>query len=342
MTFQNNAIFWIDTEKIKPNPYQPRREFDEHKLNELAESIRQYGVLQPLTVTRTEIQRPDGGLITEYELIAGERRLRASRIAQVKAVPAIIREGAEDERVKLEIAIIENLQREDLNPVDRARAFKKLVDEFNFTHNEVGKKVGKSRVYVSNTIRLLNLTESMQQALAERRITEGHTRPLLMLVDRPEQQETLFREILLKKMGVRDAELIARKIAYDRARKYEPTARPDIVRMEEVVSESLGTRVQVKKMAVGGRIMIDFVTDGDLKNLMETLKYVKISYANKEAQNKFNNGLPESNGAISYPTFDLEDSGEDGELVDDEIGLMDDEIEDDQDDEMYSISNFSI
>ena len=338
MSFQNNAIFWIETGKIKPNPYQPRREFDEDKLNELAESIRQYGVLQPLTVTRTEIQTHDGGLTTEYELIAGERRLRASRIAHVQTVPVIIREGSEDELVKLEIAIIENLQREDLNPIDRARAFKKLSDEFDFTHRQIGKKVGKSRVYVSNTIRLLNLTDPMQEALAKRHITEGHTRPLLMLVDRPEQQETLFKEILLKKMGVRDAELIARKIAYDKARKYEPAARPDIIRMEEAASESLGTRVQVKKMQVGGRIMIDFVTEKDLSNIMATLKSTSTADENiqmvgvNESKDSVGEGDGENNFA-SYPFSNTDESDQSN---------FEKSKDDSREDGLYSINNFSI
>ena len=128
-----NAIFWIEIEKIKPNPFQPRKEFDEYKLRDLADSIKQYGILQPLVVTRREIEKAEGGLAVEYELIAGERRLRASKIAGLTQVPVLIRigeEGKEEEdRMKLELAIIENLQREDLNPVDRAKAFQRLADD---------------------------------------------------------------------------------------------------------------------------------------------------------------------------------------------------------------------
>ena len=120
--FTGDAIFWIETEKIKPNPYQPRREFDQGALRDLSESIRMYGVLQPLVVTRSEVEKKDGGLAVEYELISGERRLRASKIAGLAQVPVIIRSGTDSARMKLELAIIENLQREDLNPVDRARA----------------------------------------------------------------------------------------------------------------------------------------------------------------------------------------------------------------------------
>src|SRR3989338_7382916 len=214
----SNSIFWIDTDKVKPNPYQPRRDFDETRLQDLADSIKQYGVLQPLTVSRMEVEKESGGLTTEYELIAGERRLRAAKLAQVSQVPVIIRTG-DTAMMKLELAIIENLQREDLNSVDRARAFFRLVNEFKFTHAEIAKKVGRSREYVSNTLRILSLPEEILNALSEGKITEGHTRPLLMLVEHPEEQIVLFKEILYKKITVREAERLARKIAYDRVRK---------------------------------------------------------------------------------------------------------------------------
>ena len=155
MEFYNNSIFWIDIDKVKPNPFQPRREFDEARLKDLASSIRQYGILQPLVVTRNEVFREDGSMFVEYELISGERRLRASKIAGLPQVPAIIRTGEQTDRVKLELAIIENLQREDLNPIDRAKSFKQLVDAFNLKHTEIAEKIGKSREYVSNSLRLL-------------------------------------------------------------------------------------------------------------------------------------------------------------------------------------------
>ncbi|MBI5139161.1 ParB/RepB/Spo0J family partition protein, partial [Candidatus Nomurabacteria bacterium] len=160
----SNSIFWVETDKIKPNPFQPRRDFDEDRLRDLADSIKQYGVLQPLTVSRVEVEKDGGGLMTEYELIAGERRLRAAKIAGVSQVPVIIRTG-DTSLMKLELAIIENLQREDLNAVDRARAFLRLVSEFKFTHNEIAKKMGRSREYVSNSLRILSLPEEILNAL---------------------------------------------------------------------------------------------------------------------------------------------------------------------------------
>src|ERR1035437_2256248 len=207
----SNSIFWVDIEKVKPNPFQPRREFDEDRLRDLADSIRQYGVLQPLVVSREEIQKEDGGLVVEYELIAGERRLRASKLAGLEQVPVIIRVG-DDNMAKLELSIIENLQREDLNAVERARAFLRLVEDFKFNHTQIGAKIGKSREYVSNTLRLLALPQEMLDALSAKKISEGHTRPILMLIDRPEEQMVLFKEIVFKKMTVRDAEKAARKI----------------------------------------------------------------------------------------------------------------------------------
>jgi len=273
--FQNNAVFFIDVDKIKPNPYQPRREFDEARLNDLAESIRMYGVLQPLVVTRKEIIKEDGGLATEYELIAGERRLRASKIAGLREIPSLIRAHEEDPRVKLELAIIENLQREDLNPVDRARAFQQLADEFGFKHIEIAKKMGKSREYVSNSLRILALPETMLVALSSKQISEGHTRPLLMLAGRPQEQETLFREIMLRKLTVRDAEKISRRIAFDKVRKKDRAFSPDIVEMEQEIAEQLGTRVHIEPKEVGGRIQIDYFSDDDLQAIMTFLRNKK-------------------------------------------------------------------
>ena len=264
----NDAIFWIETDKIHPNPYQPRRDFDELALKSLADSIRQYGVLQALVVTRKEVEKPEGGLATEYELIAGERRLRAAKLAGLTQVPAQVRSGEETDLMKLELAIIENIQREDLNAVDRARAFERLAKEFGFKHAEIGKKVGKSREYVSNTLRILMLPEAILSALAEGKISEGHTRPLMMLADKPAEQDTLFKEIMFKKVNVRDAEHIARRIAFERARRFED---PDFVDLEEKFKDTLGTRVRIEKKDEGGKITIDFFSKDDLLSLLDKL-----------------------------------------------------------------------
>jgi ParB family chromosome partitioning protein len=263
-----NSIFFIDTDKINPNPFQPRREFEPGPLQDLSESIRQYGVLQPLVVSRVERETPDGGLATEYELIAGERRLRASRMAGLTQVPAIIRVG-DDNMMKLEIAIIENLQREDLNAVERARAFARLVDEFKFTHTQIGQKMGKSREFVSNSIRILALPQEILDALSSGKINEGHTRPLMMLSTRPEEQLTLFKEIMFRKITVREAERIARRIAVDKVRKKELLPNAELMQIEQKLQESLGTRVHIEPKEAGGKITIDYFSPEDLDGILK-------------------------------------------------------------------------
>lgn len=276
--FYQNSIFWIDVDKINPNPFQPRREFDEESMKALADSIKQYGVLQALVVTRKEIPTDDG-LRVEYELIAGERRLRAARMAGISQVPVIIRvdenEEYNNDLMKLELAIIENVQREDLNPVERARAFKKLADQFGFKHHQIAQKIGKSRVYVTNTMRILDLPEEMLSALSEGKINEGHTRPLLMLIDRPEEQKVLFQDIILHKMNVRDAETAARKIAIERVRRFKADIDPEICALEEKFAESLGTRVKIEKKENGGRLTIEFFSDDDLQDILNMINQNK-------------------------------------------------------------------
>ena len=267
----SNTVFWIEVDKIRPNPFQPRHEFDEDKLRALSDSIRQYGVLQPLVVTRHEKAKEDGGIVVTYELIAGERRWRASKLAGIYQVPAIIKEGEENDKLKLELAIIENLQREDLNPVDRAKAFQQLSNDFGLKHLDIAKRVGKSREFVSNSIRILLLPETMVQALVERKITEGHTRPLLMLSDRPAEQETFFQEMLIKRMTVREAESLARRIAYDKVRKKEYFIPPEIIELEQELSENMGTRVRVERKEIGGKVTIDFFTNKDLEQILKLL-----------------------------------------------------------------------
>lgn len=334
--FYNDSVFWIEVEKIHPNPFQPRKEFDQLQLQSLADSMRQYGVLQALVVTRNEVEKPDGGLAVEYELIAGERRLRAAKLAGLKQVPVLIRNGAENDLTKLELAIIENIQREDLNPVDRAKAFDRLAKEFGFKHAEIGKKVGKSREYVSNTLRLLMLPESILQALSEGKITEGHTRPLMMLNDRPPEQETLFKEIIYKKLNVREAEGIARRIAFEKARKQMD---PELADLEEKLKESLGTRVRIEKKEEGGKITIDFFSKDDLDLLFSMLTVQKIE---RDPDEMLKNYIAEKEAAgetveAAAPLSEeekviLNEGGED---------VMEKPLEE-SDEDLYSIKNFSV
>jgi ParB family chromosome partitioning protein len=331
--FYNNAIFWVEVEKIKPNPFQPRKEFDEAKLQDLANSIRQYGVIQPLTVSRREIQKEDGGIATEYELIAGERRLRASKLAGITQVPVLMREGFDDDKTKLELAIIENLQREDLNPIDRAKAFERLVSEFHFKHIEVAAKVGKSREYVSNTLRLLQMPQDMQEALAEGKISEGHTRPILMLADRPDEQRTLFREILLKRLTVRDSESIARRIASDRVRKKEYLYSPEILQMERELTETLGTRVAIEPKEHGGKLSIDFMNEDDLRVIFSQIA-ARIQKTQQQPAQQ--NGLAESVAAESLSL--------DKPSLEDVTSSLDDRSKEEKatDENSFDTSNFSL
>ena len=335
--FYNNSIFWVEVSRIQPNPFQPRKEFNQEALESLAESIRQYGVLQPLVVTRKEIERGDGGITVEYELVAGERRLRASKLAQVSQVPVLIRSAEDSDKMKLELAIIENLQREDLNPIDRALAFRQLADQFKLKHVEIAKKVGRSREYVSNSLRLLALPEDMQRAVIIGEITEGHTRPLLMLIERPEQQQTLFREISAKKLTVREAERIARGIATDRARKQDLT--PELAELERELTERLGTRVQIESRDNGGKVHIDFFSPTDIQQLV-TLVSSAVATASSTSAEK-----PAENSGIPSPLSKFTEGGifeectekqEPQETIEEEV-----EKEDDEED-IYSLKNFSV
>jgi ParB family chromosome partitioning protein len=331
----SDSIFWVDVEKIKPNPFQPRREFDEARLRDLADSIRQYGILQPLTVSRIETIRDGEGIVVEYELIAGERRLRASKLAGLTQVPVVIRIG-DDNMAKLELAIIENLQREDLNAVERARAFSRLVEEFKFTHTQIGVKVGKSREYVSNTLRLLALPQEVLDALSGGKISEGHTRPILMLADRPEEQMVLFKEIMFKKMTVRDAEKVARKIAFDRVRKKEYMPDPEISEIEGKLQETLGTRVHIERKEQGGYITIDFFTNEDLRTILEIIKSDTAKNPNAMLE-RFMSTQVQTPSPTPSPEIQI--------AIEDDIHLIDDRTGEEitkAEEDLYNIKNFSL
>lgn len=382
-----SSIFWIEIDKIIPNPYQPRREFDQDRLQELSASIRQYGVLQPLVVSRQETMHEDGGIKVEYELIAGERRLRASKLAGILQVPVVVRSG-DDSRAKLELAIIENLQREDLNAVERAQSFQRLADEFKLTWAEVGRKMGKSREYVSNTVRILMLPQDILDALSKGKITEGHTRPLLMLIDRVGEQMTLFKEMMVRKMTVREAEQIARRIAFEKVRKKDLFMTPEVVEMEDRLAETLGTRVQIEPRERGGRISIDYFSHEELLAIsiairkageakthkgmfdklrdedMETLqavpnteRYIKpiteFTHLNtievvREATPEEVTPLQEIITETTSEAIELDSVKEENIIVmtEDEIAVddrsLDDVKHDEQNEDLYSIKNFSL
>lgn len=252
--------------KIVPNPRQPRGRFDDEALGELAASIREFGVLQPLIVR----PRGDGS----YELIAGERRLRAAKAAGLREVPVIVRTATA--QASLEIALVENVQRADISPVDCALAYRKLADEFGMNQEQIAARVGKSRVSVSNTMRLLKLPEDMLDAIAEDMMTEGHARAILM-ADSPARQRTVFDRVIDEGLSVREAERLARHGPRPpTGTKVPPPSKPvasnpDWVALEQALSEHFGTVVKLSKSDKGGKVIVDFYSDDDLQRLLDLL-----------------------------------------------------------------------
>lgn len=271
------AVYLIEVDKIKPNPYQPRKNFDDESLKELADSIREYGILQPLIVSRIE-KETDFGRRVEYQLIAGERRLRAAQLLGLERVPAIVRPSLE-ERQKLEAAIIENIQRADLNPLETARGFAKLADEFGLPQREIAERIGKSRAYVANMLRLLELPSEAQRALEEGKISESHAR-LLLTIQNPEKQRALLGEILSRKLTVRETEILTRRILEmplgQFVQKHQEVSVSDLgdaleKEIERKLEEIFGTKVEVKKRGNKGKITINFFSEEELQEILKKL-----------------------------------------------------------------------
>jgi ParB family chromosome partitioning protein len=246
---------------ISHNPYQPRRRIEETALNELAASIAEHGVLQPILVT----PNAEG-----YRLIAGERRLRAAQMAGLERIPALVRSA--DESAQLAWALIENLQRADLNALEEAQAFRQLVDDFGLTHDEVGSRVGRSRSAIANTLRLLDLDQRVQVALAGGQITEGHARALAGLSDPAGQAEALTA-VVSGGLSVRQTEeLVRRSMKHSpRSRRSAPARAADVERIERSLRESLGTKVTLSTSRKGGKITIEYYTQEELERLYERL-----------------------------------------------------------------------
>lgn len=250
----------IPTGSVLPNPYQPRKYFDEEKLQELADSIKEYGILQPLIVNKNGDNK--------YELIAGERRLEASKIIGLEKVPVVIKKINNEE--KLEIALIENIQRHNLNAIEEAMAYKKLQDEFGLTQEEVAKKVGKSRSAVANTLRLLNLPIEIQRALTSGKITEGHAR-MILTVANPEKQRALFELILRDKLNVRQVERKVKEVSIASHKRKIRTSDPETEDRENQLGSLLGTKVKIKKNRNGGQIVIDYYSGEELNGIFNKL-----------------------------------------------------------------------
>jgi ParB family chromosome partitioning protein len=273
------SIYHIEIEKITPNPDQPRRYFDEDALRELASSIREFGFLQPLVVSKIEKETPTG-ITVEYQVIAGERRLMAAKLLGLPRVPAIVR-NINLEREKLELGVIENIQRENLNPIEMARAFQRLQEEFRMTQREIAAKLGKSREVVANAVRLLDLPEYIQRAVEDGSLSESNAR-LLIAVEDPAEQKKLLEDIIQNKLTTRDVKERVQRVAISsggvaahrrgRPPLQEVRLTPEVKAMQDELSSSLGAPVEISKNANNGKITITFFSEEELKNILEKLK----------------------------------------------------------------------
>ncbi|MBI4551387.1 MAG: ParB/RepB/Spo0J family partition protein [Candidatus Latescibacteria bacterium] len=255
-------VVQVDVNAVSPNPYQPRTSFDQAKLDELARSIVEKGVIQPITVRES-----DGG----YQLIAGERRWRAAKQAGIAKIPAIVMEVSSPEEM-MEISLIENVQRDDLNPIHEARAYRRLVEECRLTQDQIAARVGKNRATVANTLRLLRLPEDVQKRLLADEISMGHARALLALDDRV-AQTTLCQQIVQKGLSVRNVEEII-KHRFQRVRESPrlPRKPPNLLAVEETMQRMLGTRVKITQGPHKGKIEIEFYSTDDLSRILDLLK----------------------------------------------------------------------
>jgi ParB family chromosome partitioning protein len=257
-------LFYCGIEEIRPYRSQPRKHFDESKLLELAETIKEKGILDPLTVRRI-----DGG----YELIAGERRWRAAQKAGLKEVPVIVREA--DDREALEISLIENLQREDLNPLEEAEGFRDLIEKFEISHEEASKRVGKDRTTITNALRLLKLSPEIKSHLIQNRITAGHARAILSLESREKQKE-LCDLIIRKGLSVREAEAWAKRWS-ERPKKKEGSkknieeVKDQLQSLQNSLRQHLGTKVKIQAKGKKGKIEIEYYSIEDLERIIETI-----------------------------------------------------------------------
>jgi ParB family chromosome partitioning protein len=257
-----NGVMLVSVDLVFPNPRQPRSMMHPEELQDLTVSIREHGVLQPLIVTPGDTQG-------RYILIAGERRLQAARLAGLASVPVLVRQATDQQR--LELAIIENVQRSDLSALEQAEAYRQLAEDFSLSHEEIAARVGKSRVAVTNTLRLLKLPDAVKNALIEGRVSEGHARALLALPT-PEAQAAALRTVMAQDLNVRQTEELVRKLSGEKPpRKPKPATLPEVAELEERLRTSLGTKVTLRSGRKGGTVTIHYYSDEELNALMGRL-----------------------------------------------------------------------
>ncbi len=258
----DHGIMLVPVEAVLPNPRQPRSSMHPEELEELTASIREHGVLQPLIVTPGEVE-------SQYILIAGERRLQAARLAGLPSVPVIVRQATDQQR--LELAIIENVQRADLSPLEEAEAYRQLAEDFDLSHESIAGRVGKSRVAVTNTLRLLRLPDSVKNALIEERISEGHARALLALSSF-EAQSAALHTILAQELNVRQTEELVRKLSGEKpVPRQKPVSSPEVTELEERLRSSLGTKVALRSGRNGGTLTLYYYSNEELEALTDRL-----------------------------------------------------------------------
>ena len=251
---------------IAPNPRQPRQKQDPAALQELADSIREHGLIQPLIVTAATLDQQAAGV--QYQRIAGERRWTAARLAGLRAVPVIVKEATPQQM--LELALVENIQRADLSPLEEATAYRQLIDEFGLTQEEVAVRVGKSRVTVANVVRLLRLPDEAKAALLEGQITEGHARALLG-IEAPETMIRLLRVVIRRGLNVRQTEELVRRQALEAQPKVKETPSPDTIALEGRFREALGTKVRLFRSKKGGKLVIHFYSEEELQAIYDAI-----------------------------------------------------------------------
>jgi len=262
----------VEIGRIEPNPMQPRKHFDEVQLAELSDSIREHGLIQPLVVTEAARREGDSPGRQRYQLIAGERRWQASKIAGMVRVPVVVREAAG--RELLELALVENVQRADLNALEEAAAYQQLAEEFGLTQEEIGKRVGKSRFAVSNTLRLRQLPASVQQAVLDEQLSEGHARAILGLVGDREGMSLLAQHVIQKGLSVRETEELVRRTLQDTSKGQGRAGRPRDASADEIEDRFrnlLGTKVHLTRSRRGGRLVIHYYDDEQLISLYDRM-----------------------------------------------------------------------
>jgi len=257
-----NKIMEVDVEKIIPNSQQPRKNFEPEALKDLAKSIKEHGILQPLILVKTNTGDD------KYQVLAGERRLKASKLAGLEKVPAIIRTATEQQ--KLELALVENVQRKDLNPIEEAFSFQKLITEFNLTQDRVADRIGKDRSWVSNHLRLFKLPKEIQDALAIEKITMGHAKAILALKEEKLQRK-LFNKIANEKFSVRETEEQVKKVSVKSHSRKVKVRDAEMLGLEDKLKDSLSTKVEIKKQGKKGQIVIDFYSNEELYGLVDKI-----------------------------------------------------------------------